>query len=335
MEIDFYQSHPPALAELRSEIAALEDAGYNGLWSLDAGRDPLLPLILGADATRRMQLGTGVAVALARNPVVLAQAAHDLNVLAEGRFMLGLGSQVKGHIERRYGMPFARPAARMRDFIAALHSIWSCWNDGTELNYQGEFYRHTLMTPMFSPAPSPFGPPRVFLAGVGKVMTKLAGEVADGFAAHPLITPALLDEVTLPTLQAGMELGGRDRADFCVMAPVLVVTGSDGPALDAALEATRRQIGFYFSTPAYRSVLEFVGADGIGDRLTEMSHRGEWAEMADLVSDELVETFAVIAQPDKLASAVRERFAGCLDRAALYAPYPVAPELWHVVAANA
>jgi probable F420-dependent oxidoreductase len=334
VEIDFYQSNPPPLGELRAEITAVEDAGYDGLWSLDAGRDPLLPLILAADSTTRMQLGTGVAVALARNPVVLAQAAHDLNVLAQGRFMMGLGSQVKGHIERRYGMPWSRPAARMRDFIAAMRAIWSCWNEGTDLDYQGEFYQHTLMTPMFSPKPSPYGPPRVFLAGVGKVMTKLAGEVAEGFAAHPLITPELLDEITLPTLQAGMDLGGRNRADFCVMAPVMVVTGADSAAMDEALAATRRQIGFYCSTPAYRSVLEFVGSEGIGDRLTEMSHRREWAQMADLVSDELVEMFAVIAPPDQLAARVRERFAGRLDRAALYAPYPVEAEIWHAAVAS-
>lgn len=333
MEIDFYQNNPPPLRELREDCAALERDGFGGLWSIEAGRDPLLPLILAAEGTTRLQLGTGIAVALARNPVVLAQAAHDLNVLAEGRFLLGLGSQVKGHIERRYGMPWSRPAARMRDFIGALKAIWACWNDGTPLDYRGEFWQHTLMTPMFSGAPSPFGAPRVVLAGVGEIMTRLAGEVADGFAAHPLSTPELIDQVTLPTLSTGMERGGRTREDFCIMAPVMVVTGADGPAMDAALAATRRQIGFYASTPAYRSVLDFVGAADIGPRLTEMSRRGEWDQMSDVVSDELVEAFAVIAPPDQLTARVRERFEGRLDRAALYAPYPVDREVWRTVAA--
>ncbi|MGQ0481120.1 MAG: TIGR03617 family F420-dependent LLM class oxidoreductase [Pseudonocardia sp.] len=331
MEIDFYQNNPPRPSEARAQGAALEESGFAGLWSIEAGSDPLLPLILAADATRRIQLGTAITVALARNPVVLAQAAHDLNVLAEGRFMLGLGSQVKGHIERRYGMPWSRPAARMRDFIGALRAVWSCWNDGTALDYRGEFYQHTLMTPMFSAAPSEFGPPRVILAGVGEIMTRLAGEVADGFAAHPLTVPGLLDEFTLPMLRRGMELSGRDRASFCVMAPVMVVTGADSASMDAALAATRQQIGFYASTPAYRSVLEFVGAADIGPRLTELSRRGDWAQMSELVSDDLVDAFAVVAPPEQLTARLRARFEGRLDRAALYAPYDIDPELWQTV----
>lgn len=331
LEIDFYANQRRDLGTFAAAAAELERAGCAGLWSIEAGSDPLLPLALAATSTRRMVLGTAVAVALARNPVVLGQAAHDLNMLAGGRFVLGLGSQVKTHIVRRYGMEWSRPAARMREFVAALRAVWSCWNDGTPLEVAGEFYRHTLMTPAFAPDPSPYGSPRVMLAGVGEIMTRLAGEVADGFAGHPLTTPQYLTDVTLPELQRGRERSGRDRAGFSVMAPVLVVTGADTAAMDAALAATRLQIGFYASTPAYRPVLESVGAGDLGPRLTELSKRGEWAEMGRLVTDDLVEAFAVVAHPNDVVTAIHDRYDGLLDRAALYAPYDVTDEVWHTV----
>jgi len=335
LEIDFYANRRPDLATVGAMAADLESAGCGGLWSIEAGSDPLLPLALAAASTSRMVLGTAVAVALARNPVVLGQAAHDLNVLAGGRFVLGLGSQVKTHIVRRYGLEWSHPAARMREFVGALRAVWACWNDGAPLDFRGEFYRHTLMTPTFAPDPSPHGPPRVVLAGVGDIMTRLAGEVADGFACHPLTTPQYLTDVTLPALQRGRELSARDRSGFTVMAPVLVVTGSDAAATDAALAATRLQIGFYASTPAYRTVLESVGAGAVAPRLTELSKLGEWDEMGRLVSDDLVEAFAVVAHPKDLVAAIRERFDGLLDRAALYAPYDVADDVWHAVLESA
>ncbi len=196
-----------------------ERVGYDGLWSAEVTHDPFLPLVLAAEHTQRIKLGTGIAVAFARNPMSLAVLANDLQTLSKGRFMLGLGSQIKPHIEKRFSMPWSHPAPRMRELILAIRAIWASWSDGSRLAFRGEYYRHTLMTPMFDPGPNPFGAPRIFLAGVGEKMTEVAGEVADGMLAHGFTTERYLREVTLPALERGLAAGGRVRSDVRDLLP--------------------------------------------------------------------------------------------------------------------
>ena len=233
-----------------------EKAGYDGLWSSESAHDPFLPLLLAAEHTERMELGTAIAVAFARSPMQLAYTAHDLQAYSGGRFTLGLGSQVKPHIERRFWMPWSHPAPRMREFILALRAIWSAWNDGTKLGFRGDFYQHTLMTPFFSPPPAPGGAPKVFLAAVGEAMTAVAGEVADGLLAHAFCTERYLREVTLPAFGRGLASSGRARADVEVSLLAMIATGRTEEEMARAVAGTRAQIAFYGSTPAYRGVLD-------------------------------------------------------------------------------
>ena len=322
MSIDLYTGDGLTLADAADTARHAEAAGFETLWTLEAHTEPFLPLVLAAEHTTRLRLGTAVAVALARNPMVVAQVAHELHRYSGGRLELGLGSQVGAHITRRFSEPFDHPAARMAEFVQALRAIWACWNDGEPLDFQGRFYRHTLMTPAFDPGPSTVGEPRVLLAAVGPRMTEVAREHADGLVAHPLSSPSTLRSMIRPGV------AGAVREHFEIVCPILVVTGSDDAALDAARDVVRRQIAFYASTPAYRAVFEQYGEGDRADRLRAMSRDGQWAEMTELITDELLTEFSVEAPVGSLASAVRARYDGVVDRALLYAPYPVQPELW-------
>ena len=310
-----------------------EQAGYDGIWSAETSHDPFLPLILAAEHTERLELGTGIAVAFARNPMNLAVVANDLQTVSKGRFMLGLGSQIKAHVEKRYSMPWSHPAARMRELILAIRAIWASWSDGSRLAFRGEYYRHTLMTPMFDPGPNPFGNPPVFLAAVGPRMTEVAGEVADGMIVHGFTTERYLREVTLPALERGFAAGNRSRADFQISYPGMVITALDEAGFDAAVAATKKQIAFYGSTPAYRPVLELHGWGELQSDLHALSRRGEWDQMAELIDDEVLGTFAVTGELDVIADRVRERFGDIVDRFNVYAPYGIAPERWAEVLA--
>jgi len=305
-----------------------ETVGYDGIWSAETSHDPFLPLVLAAEHTERIQLGTGIAVAFARNPMSLAVLANDLQTLSEGRFMLGLGSQIKPHIEKRFSMTWSHPAPRMRELILAIRAIWASWSDRSRLAFRGEFYRHTLMTPMFDPGPNPFGNPRIFLAAVGERMTEVAGEVADGMLAHGFTTERYLREVTVPALERGLAIGGRVRADVQISYPGMVVTGADEAGFEAAAKAVRTQLAFYGSTPAYRPVLELHGWGDLQGELNTLSKRGAWDEMALLIDDEMLNTFAVVGEIDDIAGQVRRRFEGIVDRFNFYAPYPMEPERW-------
>ncbi len=305
-----------------------ERVGYDGIWSAETSHDPFLPLALAAEHTERIELGTGIAVAFARNPMTLAQVANDLQTLAQGRFMLGLGSQIKPHIEKRFSMPWSRPAARMREMILAIRAIWASWSDGSRLAFRGEFYRHTLMTPMFDPGPNPFGNPRIFLAAVGERMTEVAGEVADGMLAHGFTTERYLRQVTVPALERGLAASGRDREAVQISYPGMVVTGADGKGFDAARRAVKAQLAFYGSTPAYLPVLDLHGWGDLHLELNRLSKRGAWDEMADLIDDEVLNTFAVVGAIDDIAGMVLERFGALVDRFNFYAPYPMEPERW-------
>jgi probable F420-dependent oxidoreductase len=309
----------------------LESRGYAGVWASEADHDPFLPLLSAGQATSRLQVGTAIAVAFARSPMTLAMTAHDLQRYTRGRFVLGLGTQVRAHVERRFSMPWSAPVERMREYVGALRAIWSAWQDGTRLGFQGEHYRHTLMTPMFSPAAHEWGGPPVHLAAVGPVMTRLAGEIADGLLAHGFTTARYLRERTLPALEEGLAVAGRSRADVTVSLPGLVVSGRTDAERAEAAAAVRATIAFYGSTPAYRPVLELHGWDTLGDELHALSvgrREDKWTAMRDLIDDEVLDTFAVVADPDDLSARVRERYSGLVDRFSVYASYPAPLDLW-------
>ncbi|HEY6493949.1 MAG TPA: TIGR03617 family F420-dependent LLM class oxidoreductase, partial [Trebonia sp.] len=309
-----------------------ERAGYDGVWTTEVSRDPFLPLLLAAGQSRTLTLGTAVAVAFARNPMTVATAANDLQSLSSGRFVLGLGSQIKAHVQRRFSMPWSEPAARMREFVLALRAIWANWQDGGRLDFRGEFYRHTLMTPMFTPDPGPWGPPPVLLAAVGPRMTQVAAEVADGLIVHGFTTERYLREVTWPVIEAGLSTSGRGRNQFTVSYPGLLATGATDAAMEAAIAAVRGQLAFYGATPAYRPVLDLHGWGDLHEELHRLSVAGDWAAMADLVDDTVLSTFAVVAAPDQAGPEILRRYGDLVDRYTLYAPYALDDEVRrHVV----
>lgn len=311
------------LAAVAGQVARAEAAGLDGVWTAETSRDPFLPLLLAADRSPALTLGTAVAVAFARNPMTVASVANDLQSFSSGRFILGLGSQVKPHIERRFSMPWSEPAARMREFVLALRAIWTTWSDGTRLSFRGEFYRHTLMTPMFTPGRNPWGQPPVFLAAVGPRMTSVAAEVADGLIVHGFTTERYLREVTWPLIDAGLSASGRDRDQFTVSYPGLLATGETEQDMAAASAAVRGQIAFYASTPAYRAVLDLHGWSGLHDELHRLSVRGDWAAMSALIDDEVLRTFAVVAPPGEAGQEIQRRYGGLIDRYTIYTPYPL------------
>ncbi len=312
-----------------------ERVGYDALWTAEVNHDPFFPLVRAADTTERLELGTAITVAFARSPMTLAVAANDLQAQSQGRFLLGLGSQIKPHIEKRFSMPWSHPAPRMREMVQAIRAIWASWADGSKLAFRGEFYRHTLMTPMFDPGPNPFGNPPIFVAGVGEHMTEVAGEVADGFLAHPFGTDRYIREVTIPALERGLAKAGKTRTDMQVSYQGMVVTGADEADFAAATKAAKTQLAFYGSTPAYRPVLELHGWGALQTELNTLSKRGQWEAMADLIDDEMLRTFAVVAELDQIAGLVRSRFDGLIDRFSFYGNnFPVDPERWAGVLAG-
>ena len=302
-----------------------EAQGYDGVWTAETSHDPFLPLLMGAQHTDRLELGTGIAVAFARNPMTTAVTAYDLQAFSKGRLLLGLGSQIKAHIEKRFSMPWSHPAPRMREFILAMRAIWACWQEDAPLQFEGEFYTHKLMTPFFNPGPHEYGVPKVFLAAVGELMTEVCGEVADGMLAHGFTTERYLREVTLPALDRGLAKGGRARSDFEISCPVMIVTGADDEQMAKADEGTRRQIAFYGSTPAYRGVLELHGWGDLQPELNGLSKQGKWAEMGTLIDDEVLNAFAVVAAPADVPKELISRFGDVIDRLSFYMPYQASP----------
>ena len=303
-----------ALEGVPAQARALEAQGFDGVVSVETGNDPFFPLLLAAEHTERLELMTSIAVAFARTPMILANLGNDLQAYSRGRFILGLGSQIKPHIEKRFSMPWSRPAARMRELVLAMRAIWDCWYEGKRLDFRGEFYTHTLMTPMFTPANNSFGPPRVVLAAVGERMTEVAGEVADGMLAHSFTTPRYLKQVTRPAIERGLAQAGRSSAGFELCALSFVVSGRDEKEWQATRTSVCRQIGFYGSTPAYRGVLEMHGWGELQSELNALSKRGEWTAMGELISDEMLEEFAVVCEPSGVARALAQRYGGVADR---------------------
>jgi probable F420-dependent oxidoreductase len=314
--------------DVAAEARALEAEGYAGAFTGEAAHDPFLPLMIVAEHTERLEIGTSIAVAFARTPMTLAAIANDLQAVSRGRFILGLGSQVKPHIERRFSMPWSHPSPRMREFVLALRAIWSAWHTQEKLDFRGEFYTHTLMTPFFDPGPNPYGTPKVFLAAVGDRMTEVAGEVADGIILHPFTTAEYVRQVTMPALERGFAAGGKQRSDFEVSSPIFVVTGASAEEFDKSRTAAKQQIAFYGSTPGYRGVLEQHGWGEVGDELNQLSRKGEWVAMGELITDDMLDVFAIVAEPDDVARGLRARFGDLVDRISFYTPYRGDPELW-------
>jgi probable F420-dependent oxidoreductase len=320
--------------DAREGFRRLEEIGYDGAFSFEAKHDPFLPLVVASEHTRRIQLGTAVAIAFARNPMNLANLAYGVQTLSGGRFMLGLGSQVRPHIEKRFSMPWSRPAARMRELVLAIRAIFDAWEGNSQLRFEGEFYRHTLMIPAFDPGPIPFGPPPIYTGGFGPRMTAVAGEVADGFIAHPFNSRRSLLENALPALESGLALAGRGRSDFDVICATLVVTSDDEAELERLKLAARKQLAFYGSTPAYRPTLDCHGWGELHVELNRLSKESRWDDMTGLVSDEVLETIAVVGPRSEIAGKLEERLAGIADGVSLTHNRAPDPSQWADVVAE-
>jgi probable F420-dependent oxidoreductase len=299
----------------------VEALGFDALWSAETQHDPFLPLAVAATVTSRIRLGTSIAVAFPRSPMVLAHTAWDLAKASGGRFILGLGSQVKGHNERRFSVKWEAPAPRMREVVLALRAIWDCWQNGTKLAFKGRHYRFDLMTPFFNPGPIEHPQVPVYIAGVNQHMCRVAGEVCDGLHVHPFNSPTYLREYVQPAVNEGLKAAGKRREDFTYATSSFVVVGETEAERAQQRAAVKQQIAFYASTRTYEPVLAAHGWQDIGPLLHRKSVEGDWKGMADLVTDEMLETYAVTATYDTIAARLQERYAGLLDRTAFYQPY--------------
>jgi probable F420-dependent oxidoreductase len=317
------------LRDVPAIARAAESLGFDAIWTSEKQHEAILPLPLVAEHTQRLHFGTAIAVAFARSPMVLANAAWDLAAASGGRFILGLGTQVKAHIERRYGMTWAPPMPRLRELILALRAIWDCWQNGTPLNFRGEYYKFTLMMPFFNPGPISAPRVPVFIAGVNAKMCRLAGELADGLLVHPFHTAQYLRQVVLPAIETGAAKAGRARADLQVSGSIFVIKN------DAERELMRSQVAFYASTPSYRAVMECHGWSETSERLSFLAARGKWNELPGQVSDEMLDAFALIGKPDELPGKLFAKYAGLLDRVRLYAPFAPgqSDEFWRALIA--
>lgn len=310
----------PAIAQ------AAEALGLDMLWTNETQHDPFLPHVPAAQHTERLRLGTAVAIAFARSPTVIAQTAWDLATVSHGRFVLGLGTQVKAHVERRFGMPWSAPVPRLREYIQAVRALWHTWQTGERLNFRGEHYQLTLMTPFFSPPPLDVPPPPIYIAGVGAPLCRLAGELADGFLLHPFHTRHYLDTVTVPAIRAGAVQAGREAGAVDLVATTFFV-----PSGDSAAEAqVRAQIAFYASTPSYRGVLAAHGWEGAGEELSALAARGQWGRMPAVVTDEMLGVFALSGTWDQLPDLLRERYGSLVEHVGLYMPFEpgAQDEIW-------
>ena len=321
MKIDVVLSYEQGIHDAGTAARAAEELGFDGLWTAETQHDAFLPLVLAAEHTRRIELGTAIAVAFSRSPTELAYTAWDLQALSHGRFILGLGTQVKAHIERRFGMAWDSPSARLREMILGMRALWNCWQNGARLNFRGEYYKLTLMSPFFNPGPIEHPRIPIYIAGVNKGLCQLAGELCEGFHVHPFHTVKYLQEVTLPNIGIGLVRSGRQRSDISLSSSVFDIPGQDAEALAASRQAVRSQIAFYASTPSYHSVMEVHGWLETAEKLGMLAARQQWQEMASLITDDMLEIFAVSGAPDELAAQIQQRYAGLLDRVNYYVPF--------------
>lgn len=305
----------PNLREMPELARSVEELGFDGLWTSETQHDPFLPLALAAEHTHKIELGTAIAVAFPRSPTVLAHIAWDLQAASDGRFILGLGTQVKPHIERRFATVWEAPAAKLREMILAMRALWDAWQGDGRINFRGEFYKITLMTPFFNPGPIEHPNIPIYIAGVNEKLCQVAGELCQGFHVHPFHTAKYLRELILPNIELGLVKTGRTRGDIQVSSAIFVATD------EGEREMVRAQISFYASTPTYRPVLEAHGWGETGEKLSMLAARKEWGEMSEQVTDEMLEQFCILTSADNLADAIESRYTGLLDRITLYTPF--------------
>lgn len=331
MKVDAGIGHD--LSKIADQVRAAEAAGYDGVRTAEMNHDPFFPLVLAAEHSTTLEISTSIAVAFARSPMILANIGHDLNAYSKGRFTLGLGSQIKPHITKRFSMPWGAPAAQMRELVLAMRAIWANWYDGAPLQFVGKFYHHTLMTPAFTPENKEYGAPRVVLAAVGGLMTEVAGEVADGMIIHPFSTVPYIEQVTLPAIERGLAKAGRARKDFELSYSNFVVTGRDEQEFAASKQAAKERIAFYGSTPAYKGVLDSIGVGELQSELNTMSKQGRWKEMGTLITDDILDAFAVVGEPKDIAPEMLRRYGHFTDRTSASFPVSDAGERGRIISA--
>ena len=296
-----------------AEAAWAESIGYDGIATNETAHDPFLPLAVAATTTSRVTLETHVAIAFPRSPMVLAHTARDLQDSSSGRFRLGLGTQVKGHIERRFSTRWGSPGPRLREYVQSLRAIWNCWDTGSNLEYAGDFYQFSLMTPFFSPGPSEYAHPQVFTAAVNGYNCLVAGECSDGLMLHSLTSPEYVRQVVKPNISKGARRAGRDPGDISLVGGGFIVTGPNQAAIRDQEAETRRRIAFYSSTRTYFPVLECHGFEDIGRQLHRLSLEGKWEEMGDLVPDDMLHAFAIIGEYGDISGLFKEKYGGLVD----------------------
>lgn len=301
------------LNNIGASVADLEQRGFSGVTTQENRFNPFLPLAVAATQSRTLELRTSVAIAFARSPMASANIGWDLQAASGGRFVLGLGSQVKGHNVRRFSVPWSAPAPRMREYVQSIRAIWDCWQNGSKLDYQGEHYQFSLMTPNFTPDPLPCGLPKIQIAAVGPVMMKVAAEECDGAMLHGFCTRRYLDEVVVPKFEAALAGVGRSRGEFEISGGGFVATGADDAAVADMYEWIRQRVGFYGSTPSYWPVFEVHDLMDLGEKLNDMSKKGQWDQMTAEVPDEVVDLFAAVGRHDQIAGAIKARFGGVVD----------------------
>ncbi len=312
---------PEDLNTVSNLARAVEDSGFSGLWTAETAHNPFLPLTHAAAHTQRINLGTAIAVAFPRSPMVVANIAWDLAEQSRGRFILGLGTQIKAHITKRFSAEWGPPVPKLREYIESMRAIWATWQNGTPLRYEGEHYKFTLMTPFFAPNAMPYADIPIYIAGVNEGLCRLAGELCQGFHVHAFHTPRYLRELILPNIEAGAAKADRKREDISLNCAIFVVTGKTDEEIRNNTILVKSQIAFYASTPSYGAVLEMHGWQEVGQRLNVMSRAGRWAEMWQEISDEMLEEFAVVAPEADLARKVKDRYSGLLDRIGYYFPF--------------
>jgi len=319
-----------SIDEIARTAAAAESVGFDGIQTAEAAHDPFLPLLAAAEHSKRLDLATSIAVAFPRSPMITAYTAWDLQRYSKGRFILGLGTQVRGHNIRRFSIPWDKPGPRLREVILSLRAIWDCWQNGTPLDFEGEYYRFSLMTPFFNPGPQSDPHVPIYIAGVNRYICKLAGELCDGFFVHPLHSVRYVDEIVKPLIAAGAERAGRNAEDCKLSASCFVVAGGNPQELANAAEAIKQQIAFYASTPAYAPVFAAHGWEQTATELTELSRQGRWGDMGTLISDEMLAEFAVVGRREDIAARLREKYHGRVDRVSPYLPFSADtdPDWW-------
>ena len=309
------------LKRISETAEATEEMGFDGLWTSETKHDAFLPLAIAANETESVELGTSVAIAFSRSPMEIAQTTWDLQDLSNGRFILGLGTQVKAHITRRFSMPWDKPVARLREYVMALRAIWGSFQDEGSLKFEGEFYQHTLMTPFFNPGPIENPSIPIYVAGVNTNLAKMTGELCDGFHVHPFHSPEYVQQVIQPAISEGAEQAERDPKEIELATSAFVVTGESEEETEEQRESIRQQLAFYASTPTYRTVMEVHGWEDAADKLSGLARDKKWQDMPGLITDEMLTAFAIEAAPDEVGTALKERYGGLIDRVALYIPF--------------